>query len=112
MDRSRLVYKYRTHDVITLTGGNMIEQDILNQNYMELLASIYQLAFYDVFESKHVTVNNRNYDIIKRNGADAMAFLKDNPYGMQINVDQILNRMENEDFVQKKGYYENDLWDL
>lgn len=93
------------------TGNVFMFTDPLKENYESLLAAIYQRAFIDVYESKHVTPKNKQWEKIKFNGANAMQFLINNPYGLQYNIETILDNMEKEDFVQKERY-NNELWDI
>ena len=90
----------------------MCNKDPLKENYESLIAAIYQRAFIDVFESKHVTPKNKQWEKIKFNGASAMQFLINNPYGLQYDIEMILDNMEKEDFVQKERYENSELWDL
>ena len=90
----------------------MYTKDPLKENYESLIAAIYQRAFIDVYESKHVTPKNRQWKKIKFNGANAMRFLINNPYGLQYDINAILENMEKEDFIQKERYENSELWYL
>ena len=90
----------------------MYTKDPLKENYESLLAAIYQRAFIDVYESKHVTPKNRQWEKIKFNGSNAMQFLIKNPYGLNYDIEMILAKMEKEDFVQKERYENSELWYL
>lgn len=90
----------------------MYTKDPLKENYESLIVAIYQRAFFDVYESKHVTPKNRQWEQIKFNGANAMQFLINNPYGLQYDINAILENMEKKDFVQKERYENSELWYL
>lgn len=94
------------------TGNGFIYVDPLKGNYESLIAAIYQRAFIDVYESRHVTPKNAQWEKIKFNGATAMQFLINNPYGLNYDIEMILDKMEKEDFVQKERYNNNELWNL
>lgn len=102
---------HRVTDFDTKGNGFMFT-DPLKENYESLIAAIYQRAFIDVYESKHVTPKNRQWKKIKFNGANAMQFLINNPYGLQYDINAILENMEKEDFVQKERYKNSELWYL
>ena len=103
--------KQRSKDFDT-TGRGFILTDPLRENYESLIAAIYQRAFIDVYESRHVTPKNKQWEKIKFNGANAMQFLINNPYGLQYDINAILENMETEDFVQKERYENSELWNL
>lgn len=94
------------------TGNGFIYADPLKGNYESLIAAIYQRAFIDVFEGRHVTDRHFNAPTIRHNGMTALQFLKDNPYELQYDIETILKDMEKEDFVQKERYNNNELWNL
>lgn len=94
------------------TGNGFMFTDPLKENYSALMAAIYQRAFIDVYESRHVTPKNAQWEKIKFNGATAMQFLINNPYGLNYDIEMILDKMEKEDFVQKERYNNNELWNL
>ena len=90
----------------------MYNNDPLKENYKDLLAAIYQRAFIDVYEGRHVTDRHFNAQTIRHNGMTALQFLKDNPYGLQYDIDNILTNMEKEEFIQKERYENSELWNL
>lgn len=94
------------------TGSGFMFTDPLKENYSALMAAIYQRAFIDVYESRHVTAKNRLFEQIRYNGKTAMQFLINNPYGLNYDIEMILDKMEKEDFVQKERYNNNELWNL
>ena len=94
------------------TGNGFMFTDPLKENYESLIAAIYQRAFIDVFEGRHVTDRHFNAPTIRHNGMTALQFLKDNPYELQYDINAILENMEKEDFVQKERYNNTELWDL
>lgn len=94
------------------TGNGFMFTDPLKENYNDLLAAIYQRAFIDVYESRHVIPKNAQWEKIKFNGATAMQFLINNPYGLNYDIEMILDKMEKEDFVQKERYNNNELWNI
>lgn len=90
----------------------MYNKDPLKENYESLMAAIYQRAFIDVYESRHATTKNSKFEKIRYNGQTAMQFLINNPYGLQYDINAILENMEKEDFVQKERYKNSELWYL
>lgn len=94
------------------TGSGFLYADPLKENYSALMAAIYQRAFIDVYESRHVTTKNRLFEKIRYNGKTAMQFLIKNPYGLNYDIEMILDKMEKEDFVQRERYKNNELWDI
>ena len=90
----------------------MYNNDPLKDNYESLIAAIYQRAFIDVFEGRHVTDRHFNAPTIRHHGMTALQFLKDNPYGLQYDINAILENMEKEDFIQKERYENSELWYL
>lgn len=94
------------------TGNGFMFTDPLKGNYASLMAAIYQRAFIDVYESRHATTKNKQFEKIRYNGQTAMQFLIKNPYGLNYDIEMILAKMEKEDFVQKERYNNNELWDI
>lgn len=94
------------------TGNGFMFTDPLKDNYTSLMAAIYQRAFIDVYESRHVTPKNAQWEKIKFNGATAMQFLINNPYGLNYDIEKILDKMEKEEFIQKERYENSELWNL
>ena len=111
MAKTKLYKRKQRSKEFDTTGSGFMFTDPLRENYESLIAAIYQRAFIDVFESKHVTPKNRQWEKIKFNGATAMQFLINNPYGLNYDINAILESMEKEDFVQKERY-NNELWNL
>ena len=93
------------------TGNGFMFTDPLKDNYTSLMAAIYQRAFIDVYESRHATTKNSQFEKIRYNGKTAMQFLIKNPYGLQYDIETILDNMEKDDFVQKERY-SNELWNI